>query len=81
MQSLIRRLHHGQDGTALTEFVITLPIFVLTFSFMWALYMKTHELNRIRYPTRAPFKIAEHRTHIHIMVPTCCSRAQRSPSP
>lgn len=49
MRNLLRRLNRDQDGTALTEFIITLPIFVLIFSFMFGLYSKTHELNRIRY--------------------------------
>lgn len=48
MRNLLRKMH-GESGTALTEFVITLPVFLSIFSFALAFYTKTHELNRIRF--------------------------------
>lgn len=48
MNRLIRRLLRNESGTALTEFIITLPVFIAVFSFSLAFYTKTHEVNRIR---------------------------------
>lgn len=48
MKAIIRRLR-GEDGSAMTEFVITLPVFIMIFSFAFGLYTKTRDLNRVRY--------------------------------
>lgn len=45
---ITRRLN-DERGTALTEFVILLPIFILTFVFIMALHKQITELNRVRY--------------------------------
>jgi len=49
VRQILGRLARDEKGTALTEFVITLPIFVLTFVFIVSFHKHTTELNRIRY--------------------------------
>lgn len=46
---LLRKLFREEEGTALTEFVITLPLFVIIFVFMTALHSYSTTLNRVRY--------------------------------
>lgn len=48
MQRLWRAFDRNEEGTAMTEFVITLPIFIMTFSFMAAMQDYQIQLNRIR---------------------------------
>lgn len=48
MQRLWRAFDRSEEGTAMTEFVITLPIFVMIFSFMAAMQDYHIQLNRIR---------------------------------
>lgn len=49
LTNLFRRWDRAEDGTAMTEFVITLPIFVLIFAFMASLHDYQVTLNRVRY--------------------------------
>ena len=53
LRHLARRLHAGESGSAMTEFVIGLPIFILIFGGMGMLYTLNHEALLVRAEANA----------------------------